>query len=303
MRKIAIIFILLTLGIAHGSILLAQVDVEVGFDQNKLLVSPGESFKLNLTIIMGGALVRAGEFDLSYNESQVELTEVIAGDGWSIQLIQPSKYLFYTLSEQPNKTTVAVLYFKHKKGEAFDITISSFKAADSAGEDLNVILKTKTAHITVSTPTTEGTGIGGGGGGREAERGFAGWLLVSSLATTVLMLLTALYLKTSKVPTYYLMINGRPFVESSDPDRIYGREDFIKILPPEKLRYITRRAKGGQFRITMRNGDYYIIDNHSKNPTHVDGVKIRGRGYIKLRNGSVIGVPNVFKLIFRVKTG
>lgn len=154
-----------------------------------------------------------------------------------------------------------------------------------------------------------GGGGGGGGGGSyvyplqqtqpaiEEEKVDYSFIPLS-IAIAALILSAAIYY--SYRPSYFLTDRrGNVIIRSSKRDRVYGREDFAGLLSGDVLKFISRREKGGQFRIFRQGKWYYIVDNFSTNPTHLNGVIIRGRGPLKLENGSIISIPGAVELVFR----
>ncbi len=153
-------------------------------------------------------------------------------------------------------------------------------------------------------------GGGGGGGGRIPKNETAGglsqqtgqegyeWIIIASALVATFIISLSLYYRYR--PSYYLLDRGgRILLRSSESDRIYGREDFMGMLSPQFLNFITRREKGGQFRIFRSGRDYYIVDYYSTNPTYLNNVQIKGKGPVKLENGSIISVPGVLEVIFQ----
>jgi hypothetical protein len=57
-------------------------------------------------------------------------------------------------------------------------------------------------------------------------------------------------------------------------NRDFGRHDFEKFLPQEKLTCISRQ----HFNITYEDNQYFIEDRASTNGTRVNGIEIRGAG-------------------------
>lgn len=84
----------------------------------------------------------------------------------------------------------------------------------------------------------------------------------------------------------------------------FGREDFSGIVPSNVLPMISRRTPRGQFTIDYdySSGSFVIIDEGSTNGTFVNGVDIRGKGRVPLRDGDIISPANAFNLRFTVKT-
>jgi hypothetical protein len=157
--------------------------------------------------------------------------------------------------------------------------------------------------VTITLVVPEETGGGGGGGGG----GPAGilptvftWLIVGSVALASIIILSALYLRTSMAAGYFLVGDGFS-IPVRDRERLFGREDFYAFLSADKLSYISRRGNGGQFRIVRFRDGYYIRDDYSTNGTYVNGVNIKGRGYVPLKNEDRIGIPNVFEFRFIVR--
>jgi len=284
--------------LAVPTYLALHTEVRAGFHISSLAPTTRE-FCLNITIFSGGSEVVAGEFNVSYPSEFTRLVKVEGGKEWVV-VPAGQRYLFYTLSGAPNETVVAVLHFElnEQVQRGFNITLEYFKAADSTGKDLDVVLDPAVVSV---TPTTGGGSAGGGivevGTGAENYRG---WILVTAIAVAASIIVISLYLRTQALPGYYLLDHqGRILFSGRRRDYVYGREDFVGLIPPQQLGYITRRSKGGQFRIFVQDGTYYIEDNYSKNPTLVDGASIRGKGPVPLRDGCSISLPGVFHLIFR----
>jgi len=129
-------------------------------------------------------------------------------------------------------------------------------------------------------------------------------ILAASIGVASIILITSFYVRGRGVkPHEYYLIDrqGRLIFRCNKPDRVYGREDFSSILEPKLLQYITRRSKGGQFRITRSGNQYYIIDQYSANPTIVDGIEIKSKGPVPLKDGNVISISNVYQLVFKTK--
>jgi len=78
--------------------------------------------------------------------------------------------------------------------------------------------------------------------------------------------------------------------------RAFGREDFKQFLPPFLLNFI----EGKHFTIHYNPFQrmFYIQDLGSRNGTYVNGVDIRGKGLITLKNGDVIVPGKVIELKF-----
>ncbi|AEM39021.1 hypothetical protein Pyrfu_1156 [Pyrolobus fumarii 1A] len=110
---------------------------------------------------------------------------------------------------------------------------------------------------------------------------------------------------TMELPIPYRLIfpDGR-YIEVYEKSRVFGREDFEGLIPEPYIRYITRREKGGQFRIWCEIRDIntiicYIRDDYSTNPTFLNNQPIKGRGWIQLKDGDVISPAGVINIVFK----
>jgi len=76
----------------------------------------------------------------------------------------------------------------------------------------------------------------------------------------------------------------------------FGRADFVDVAPREVINAISRR----HFMIgyDYAQGTFYIQDLGSTNGTYVNGVDIRGKGLVPLKNGDRINVAGVLDLTF-----
>ncbi len=81
----------------------------------------------------------------------------------------------------------------------------------------------------------------------------------------------------------------------------FGREDFQNLVPPDKARLISRRARP-QFTIfyDFGTGQFYIEDNNSANGTLLNGKQIKGQGPQPLKDGDTISPAGVVDLKFSV---
>ena len=89
----------------------------------------------------------------------------------------------------------------------------------------------------------------------------------------------------------YLLVekNGRYRLWTEEYDE-YGRQEFLDLDVAE---YISRR----HFALKYENGQLYIKDLDSRNGTKVNGVDIRGKGWVPLKPGDVVEVANVITLV------
>ena len=96
---------------------------------------------------------------------------------------------------------------------------------------------------------------------------------------------------------------GDRFIPITSVPARFGREDFAGLLPPNMLSLISRRMPRGQFTIDYDyiSGSFVIIDEWSTNGTFVNGVDIRGKGRVPLKDGDIISPANAFNLRFTVK--
>jgi len=108
----------------------------------------------------------------------------------------------------------------------------------------------------------------------------------------------------ASVPSYTLELpTGKRIRVVNEVVRVFGREDFIGTLPQQQLAAISRRSKGGHFRITAAarpdgTFEYHIEDLNSVNGTRVNGEEIRGAGPRVLENGDIVEVGGVLRMRF-----
>jgi hypothetical protein len=76
----------------------------------------------------------------------------------------------------------------------------------------------------------------------------------------------------------------------------FGREDFRKFLPSYLLNLIESRHFAIHYDYAQRM--FYIQDLGSRNGTYVNGVDIRGKGLVPLKNGDLVVPANVIPLKF-----
>ncbi|MEZ0346218.1 MAG: FHA domain-containing protein [Infirmifilum sp.] len=272
--------------------------MKVGLSPSDLTVSTGD-FTVKIDIGNGADSVFAGEFNIAFNSSLLELTNITPGAHWQL-FPRNNTYVFYRKPEAGglgSTSTLATLTFSRKSHEAAKTTLrlTGFKAADSAGKDLSINVDPGAASVTlleVSTPSPSAPPQ------TVIKRPDYTWLVVATALLGAITAAAAVY-AVSRRPAGYLV--GPNFSFAVRGSRTFGREDFAGFLHPHQLNYLTRKSGGGQFTIVARKGRFYIIDNHSTNGTVVDGVNIKGRGYVPLNNGSIIEVPNVLKAQFLIK--
>ena len=91
-------------------------------------------------------------------------------------------------------------------------------------------------------------------------------------------------------PRHVLMDREGRYRLSTDSYAEYGRLDFLD-LPAAS--YISRT----HFALKLEDEQLYIRDLGSKNGTKVNGVDIRGKGWVPLKPGDVVEVANVITLV------
>lgn len=100
---------------------------------------------------------------------------------------------------------------------------------------------------------------------------------------------------STRVAIAKLVLPDRSEIVLHTPTTWVGKNDLERAVPPNDLQFISRR----HFRIDFENGRYYIEDQGSTNGTKLNGAEIKGRGRFELKNGDVIEVANVAKLVFK----
>lgn len=86
-------------------------------------------------------------------------------------------------------------------------------------------------------------------------------------------------------------------LEFSDDMKTFGRKDFIPYLPESEYMYISRK----HFTIFREGDKFYIQDEGSTNGTKVNGVEIKGKGRVELKDGDKILVAEILEIEFKVK--
>jgi hypothetical protein len=284
---------------------IAQPSIKVSLEPRTLTASEGEKVEIKLVIVSSSQLAYAGEFNVSYPSSMAKVS-VESGKNWTIEWMPSVQRYVFNRKPQTSvsdPSTLAVLTVEVQPGAtSFTINLTLFKAADASGNDLSITFENQVVSVTVT-----GRGGGGGGGGEEQGGGVGGgraggidWKTISIAAATIAVAavaVVAVYYVYAQ-PAVYLLIDGQA-LRLRGSRIVIGREDLAGILQPEKLAYVTRRAKGGQFQIIRYGNAFYIQDTGSTNGTYVNEVDIRGRGWVQLKNGDVISVPNAFQAVFR----
>jgi len=97
------------------------------------------------------------------------------------------------------------------------------------------------------------------------------------------------HIKETPKPRYILVDESGRYRFWTDKYAEYGRQDFLDLDVAE---YISRQ----HFALKYDGGTLYIADLGSRNGTKLNGVDIRGKGWIPLKPGDVIEVANVITL-------
>jgi hypothetical protein len=272
--------------------------VVVSLEPSTVTASEEDVAEIRLVITSATQSVYAGEFNLTY-PSEVNVT-VMGTKNWTV--FRPTtgglRYAFYRNPgvNISDRSVVAVMKVKAAAGNC-TISLAYLKAAGSSGEDLAVVYGNQAVSVTVVAAV------------RESERPQPvtvttverriDWKLISFAATLLTAVILAAYYFYSW-PSAQLLIDGRK-LRLRGGNVVLGREDFAGMLPPDRLPYITRKVKGGHFRIVRYGRAYYIQDLGSTNGTFVNGVDIRGKGPVPIKQGDVIEVPNAFQARFSVR--
>ena len=283
-----------------SSCAIAQPSVRVSLEPRTCAVSEGGKLEVKLVIVSGSQFVYAGEFNVSYPPDLVKVS-IEGGKNWTVDWSPRVKhYVFYRTpqSSVSDPSTLAILTVEVRPGAtSFTLNLTRFVAADASGNDLTITYENQKVEVTV-TRSGGGEEWGGEAGGSRA-RGID-WRLISLVAigaAVAVVAVAAAYYAYAQ-PSFYLLIDGRALRFRSSRV-VIGREDLASILPPDRLAYVTRKARGGQFQIIRYGNAFYIQDPGSTNGTYVNGVDIRGRGWVQLKDGDVISVSNAFQMVFR----
>ncbi len=79
-------------------------------------------------------------------------------------------------------------------------------------------------------------------------------------------------------------------------EKILGREDFLGVIPSDKLYFIGR----DHFKITMNDCNFYIQDLKTKNGTTVNGEELQGSQKYKLIDGDEIVVAKSLRIKYNI---
>ena len=112
------------------------------FPSNVTIEGIGSHFNVTFTILKGANIAYALELKLEWNESVIELVNVVSQSPWSILPVNKSKlFVLYRTSEVNSTSTVVVFVFKSKTLGSASISAIHFKAADKEGTDLSTALE------------------------------------------------------------------------------------------------------------------------------------------------------------------
>ncbi|QOJ78650.1 FHA domain-containing protein [Infirmifilum lucidum] len=276
---------------------LSQPAAVVGFHKDRVTAS--QVFTLNLVIFSATDQILSGEFNFSYTSRCINLTRVEAGGNWTVSRVPGNKYLFYAQPLKMPSTTIASIEFRILSGsckQPMSVNLTLFKAAGKGGQDFNVTVKNAVVQVFIQQqaeqvfPEIETT-----------EPSRVNWLPYALiLIIPVLALIGAVALRARLIErkAYYFLVGENFTLEVSARDRVFSREDFAPYLGMKAM-YLSRRSRGGQFRIAVLRDGVYIRDDFSTNPTLVNGVPIKGKGWVKLSDGAEIRVADSIRLIFR----
>lgn len=106
-------------------------------------------------------------------------------------------------------------------------------------------------------------------------------------------------------PSYTLSNSNGSLNIINKASKVFGREDFQNIGNPQELGFVTRKSKGGHFKITMAIGKYgeqefFVEDLRSSNGTFLNNIDISKRGKVELRNGDIISPGGTLKIEFKI---
>ena len=100
-----------------------------------------------------------------------------------------------------------------------------------------------------------------------------------------------------QIPTLaFLILPNKKEIKITKFDETFGREDFVSVIPVDKLQFIGRK----HFKIIKNDNGRYIEDMDSANGTKLDKKEIKGEGQQKLEDGAKIKVADVLDLEYKV---
>jgi len=95
---------------------------------------------------------------------------------------------------------------------------------------------------------------------------------------------------TSETVAKLILTNNNVIIVKDD--KILGREDFLGVIPSDKLYFIGR----DHFKITTKDCSFFIQDLKTKNGTTVNGEELQGSQKYKLIDGDEIVVAKSLRI-------
>ena len=93
-----------------------------------------------------------------------------------------------------------------------------------------------------------------------------------------------------------LLLPDQSVISINQIEKQFGREDFIRNVPEEIIKYISRN----HFKILNENGINYIEDTNSLGGTKLNANEIKMTGKQQLNNGDKIFIADSLELIFSI---
>ena len=93
-----------------------------------------------------------------------------------------------------------------------------------------------------------------------------------------------------------LILPDQSAISINQIEKQFGREDFIRNVPGDVLKYISRN----HFKISNENGIYYIEDTNSLGGTKLNTNEIKMTGKQQLNNGDKVFLGDSLELIFSI---
>ena len=93
-----------------------------------------------------------------------------------------------------------------------------------------------------------------------------------------------------------LVIPGKGEMALQTLPKTLGREDFVKFLSPDEVKFISRQE---HIKISFTDSKYYIQDDKSANGTKLNGDEIKGMGQKELKSDDKITLSDVLTVTFQ----
>lgn len=105
---------------------------------------------------------------------------------------------------------------------------------------------------------------------------------------------------TTLVPTYTakLVLPNNSEITIKEAEKTIGRHDLDRAIPPEELKYISRR----HMIIKKDDDQFYVEDWNSSNSTKVNDINITGQGKRELKDGDRIKLADKVTLQFKMSS-